>query len=62
MIHKDSHNNWWFTTVGKGNKARNITVGDGMLDALKRWRKHLDLSPALPSPNDDFPLNTKTER
>ena len=48
---KDSDGHWWFTTVGKGNKKREIAVSDSMLKALKRWRKYLGLS-ALP-PADD---------
>lgn len=49
---------WWFTTVGKGNKERDIAVSDSMLRALKRWRKFLKLS-ALPSPSDETPLIPK---
>ena len=45
---KDSDENWWFTTVGKGNKQRQIAVSDTMLEALKRWRLHLGLT-SLPS-------------
>jgi site-specific recombinase XerD len=55
----DSDNNWWFTTVGKGNKQRQIAVSDSMLVALKRWRKHLNLSP-LPSVADVSSLIPKT--
>ncbi len=55
----DSDNNWWFTTVGKGNKQRQIAVSDSMLESLKRWRKHLRLSP-LPSAADNSPLIPKT--
>lgn len=55
---RDSDNNWWFTTVGKGNKQRQIAVSDTMLNALKRWRTHLNLSP-LPSPADNSPLLPK---
>lgn len=57
-FYKDSNSNWWFITVGKGNKERNITVSDSMLDALKQWRKYLGLS-LLPSPNDQHPLIPK---
>lgn len=46
---------WWFTTIGKGNKERQISVSDAMLVALKRYRKAMDLSP-LPSPTDKSPL------
>ena len=52
---RDSNGNWWFVTVGKGNKQRQIAVSEAMLEALKRWRKHLNLSP-LPSPADNSPL------
>lgn len=55
---RDADNNWWFTTVGKGNKERKIAVSEAMLDALKTWRKHLNLSP-LPSPADTSPLLPK---
>lgn len=55
---RDGDGNWWFTTVGKGNKHRQIAVSDTMLKALKRWRKHLGLS-VLPSPADDSELLPK---
>lgn len=55
----DSEGNWWFTTVGKGNKERQIAVSNTMLKALKRWRKHLGLS-NLPSPADKSPLLPKS--
>lgn len=52
---RDHEGLWWFTTVGKGNKERQIAVSHTMLSALKRWRTHLGLSP-LPSPDDKTPL------
>lgn len=52
---KDHDNNWWFTTVGKGNKERIISVSDAMLNALKRYRTSLNLTP-LPSPGESTPL------
>ncbi|TAL60229.1 MAG: site-specific integrase, partial [Legionella sp.] len=52
---KDSNGHWWFTTVGKGNKERQIAVSDSMLDSLTRWRLFLGLTP-LPSPADNSPL------
>jgi site-specific recombinase XerD len=55
---KDSSGNWWFTTVGKGNKERQIAVSDAMLDSLMRWRSFLGLSP-LPTPADNTPLIPK---
>jgi site-specific recombinase XerD len=57
-FYRDSENHWWFTTVGKGNKQRNIAVSDAMLLTLKRWRKYLGLT-ALPSPADNSPLLPK---
>lgn len=57
---RDSDGNWWFTTVGKGNKQRQIAVSNTMIIALKRWRKYLGLSP-LPSPADNSPLVPKTK-
>lgn len=55
---RDGDGNWWFTTVGKGNKERQIAVSEAMLNALKRWRKYLAYSP-LPSPADYAPLIPK---
>jgi site-specific recombinase XerD len=53
---KRDHNGlWWFSTVGKGNKQRDIAVSQTMLLALKRWRTHLGLSP-LPTSDDQSPL------
>ncbi len=54
-FHQDLDGNWWFTTVGKGNKERMISVSNKMLDALQRYRGHLNLTP-LPSPSDMRPL------
>lgn len=58
-FYSDHEGHWWFTTVGKGNKQRQIAVSDHMLTALKRWRGYLGLS-ALPSAADKsalFPKN-----
>lgn len=55
---KDSNGHWWFTTVGKGNKERQVAVSDAMLDSLIRWRLFLGLTP-LPSPADNSPLVPK---
>lgn len=57
---RDGDGNWWFTTVGKGNKQRKIAVSNAMLAALKRWRRYLGLS-ALPSPADNSSLFPKTK-
>lgn len=56
---KDQDGNWWFQVTGKGNKNRNVTVCDAMLDALKRYRSFLGLS-HLPSFNEQTPLVAKT--
>lgn len=55
---RDGDGNWWFKTVGKGNKARQIAVSTAMLKALKRWRVYLGL-PVFPTPNDKSPLLPK---
>ena len=53
---KDSEGNWWFKTVGKGNKVRQIAVSDAMLNALRHYRTaYLKLSP-LPSLDEKIPL------
>ena len=55
----DTDGNWWFLTVGKGNKEREVSVSDAMLEALKRYRISRGLS-ALPSTGDSTPLIHKT--
>lgn len=55
---RDNDNQWWFRTVGKGNKLRQIAVSDEMLSQLIRWRRFLGL-PDLPSPSDTSPLLPK---
>lgn len=57
-FYQDSHGYWWFKTVGKGNKLRSVAVSDDMLNALKRYRQHLNLS-VLPLPNESNPLLPK---
>ena len=54
----DKEGLWWFTTVGKGNKIRDIAVPDELLTALKRYREVLDLPP-LPSREEPTPLFPK---
>lgn len=51
----DQEGNWWFLTVGKGNKEREVSVSDAMLAALKRYRRSRDL-PSLPAPGESAPL------
>lgn len=55
---KDVDGQWWFTTVGKGNKERQIAVSAAMLASLARWRKFLGLTP-LPNTADTSPLLPK---
>lgn len=57
-FYRDSNGDWWFKTVGKGNKLRQIAVSHDMLEALKEYRIYLRLSP-LPSPDDKEPLIRK---
>lgn len=58
-FYADSDDRWWFKTVGKGNKERDITVSESMLTALKRYRRFRSLSPTLPIAGDDEPLIIK---
>ena len=55
---KDMDGNWWLRVVGKGNKARMVTVSDDMLSALKRYRSFLGLS-ELPHAGEQTPLVPK---
>ncbi len=55
----DQEGDWWFSTVGKGNKEREISVSDAMLEALKRYRLSRSL-PGLPAPGESTPLIHKT--
>lgn len=57
-FYKDMDNNWWFKTVGKGNKERDISVSNAMLNVLKRYRLSLGLTP-FPSPGEQIPLISK---
>lgn len=57
-FYQDQDKQWWFKTVGKGNKERSIVVSDEMLNALKRYRRFLGLSP-LPFPGENAPLIPK---
>lgn len=57
---RDYDGNWWFKTVGKGNKERQIAVSDAMLNALKRYRQCLGLS-IVPSLGETTPLLSKNK-
>ncbi len=52
---RDGDDHWWFKTVGKGNKERQIAVSDAMLGALKRYRHSLHMPP-LPTLGETTPL------
>jgi site-specific recombinase XerD len=56
---QDNEGNWWFTTVGKNNKERDVAVSTAMLTALKRWRKHLGTMTVFPIASDSTPLIPK---
>lgn len=52
---RDRDGNWWFRTVGKGNKERQVSVSDSMKAALTRYRRSRGLTD-LPAPGDPTPL------
>jgi site-specific recombinase XerD len=54
----DKEGLWWYTTVGKGNKLRDIAVPNELLDALKNYRESLGM-PSLPSREEPLPLLPK---
>ena len=56
---RDAEGNWWFLTVGKGNKEREISVSNQMLEALRRYRLARGMT-ALPMPGEAAPLIHKT--
>lgn len=53
---KDDEGNWWFKTVGKGNKLRQIAVSKAMLNALTRYRTHYLSLPPYPAIGESTPL------
>src|SRR5579883_633973 len=57
-FYKDMDGNWWFKTVGKGNKERDISVSNALLEALRRYRLSMGLT-SLPSPGESLPLIPK---
>lgn len=54
----DKRGLWWYTTVGKGNKVRDVAVPDELLQALKLYRQSLNLTP-LPERGENTPLFPK---
>ncbi|WP_107852676.1 tyrosine-type recombinase/integrase [Oceanimonas marisflavi] len=57
QFRRDAKTGIWsfYIPVSKGGKKRTVAVSRELLDALKRYREHLGLSP-LPSPSDSTPL------
>src|SRR5690606_15316084 len=56
---RDTDGHWWFPTVGKGNKAPQVSVSDGMMQALIAYRVSRGLS-EYPVPGEQSPLIHKT--
>jgi site-specific recombinase XerD len=54
----DKRGLWWYTTLGKGNKIRDVAVPDELLAGLKRYRESLHLTP-LPHREEATPLFPK---
>ena len=59
-FYADSHGLWWFKTVGKGNKVREVAVSDEMLQYLTRYRRSLGIT-ALPSPSEHIAIIPKVK-
>ncbi len=55
---QDKRKRWWYRTVGKGNKHREVAAPVAMIDALKRYRETLGLTP-LPAVGEATPLVPK---
>ena len=55
---RDHDGLWWFHTVGKGNKVREVAVPDAMMAALARFRQYLGLQ-RYPSPSEGTPIIPK---
>ncbi len=55
---RDGNDRWWFKTVGKGNKYREVAVPNELLVHLRDYRQALGLS-ALPTPQENTPLVPK---
>lgn len=58
---KDHDGNWWFKTVGKGNKPRQIAVSHDMLSALKHYRVNCLELPPYPVLDENIPLISHEE-
>jgi site-specific recombinase XerD len=51
----DGQEQWWLNTLGKGDKARTVSVSGELLQELRRYRLAHGL-PAVPAHSDDTPL------
>lgn len=60
-FYKDHNNLWWFVTIGKGNKEREIAVPNSMLNALTNYRNFLQLPTKLPIKGEKTPILPKTK-
>lgn len=54
---REERGKWWWQVTGKGNKTAKVPVPRDMLNALKKYRVFLGISP-LPHPGDTLPLIT----
>lgn len=54
----DKRGLWWYSTIGKGNKSRDVAVPDELMTALKRYRESINLPP-LPHRGEATPLFPK---
>ena len=57
----DGSEQWWLCVTGKGDRARQIPVGDDLLTELKRYRLSSGLAP-LPSLAEQTPLVISLKR
>lgn len=57
-FYPDQEGQWWFKTVGKGNKMREVAVPMQLLDIIKQYRTQRGLTP-LPSRGESNPLINK---
>lgn len=47
---------WSYSVFSKGEKGRSVTLPDAYLPYLKRWRRHLGLTSALPTQGENHPI------
>ncbi len=59
-FYPDHNSLWWFSTVGKGNKLREVAVPSQLLEILKKYRISRSLIP-LPSRGEKTPLIHKNK-